>query len=183
MLRVSASRRFAEAAFEISTRDGTLEEWRKDLGTACEVASTADVARAVDSPAVPFAVRREAVEKLLAKHVSPLALNMALVLASRGRFYLLPEISEAFDDLYRRSKGIVGATVTTPLPLPADERDALQKRVEEIAGARVEMFTEIDPELVGGLCVRIGDYQIDASVATRLARLRKRLVQGTSQTS
>jgi len=180
MLRVGASRRFAEAAFEIATRDGTVEQWRKDLGSACEVASNAAAARAIDSPAVPFDVRRRAVEELLRGRVSALALNMALVLAARGRFDLMPDISEAFDDLYRRSKGIVGATVTTPLPLGAAERDALQRRVEEIAGARVELYTETDPALLGGLCVRIGDYQIDASVATRLDRLRKQLVQGTS---
>jgi F-type H+-transporting ATPase subunit delta len=183
MPRVSASRRFAEAAFEIATRDGTVESWRHDLGTACEVASDVEVARAGDSPAVPFALRRKAVEQLLSSRVSALAVNLALVLASRGRFYLLPDVSASFDDLYRRSKGIVGATVTTPLPLPADEREALQKRVEEIAGAQVELYTETDPALIGGLCVRIGDYQIDASVATRLSRLRRKLVQGASPTS
>jgi F-type H+-transporting ATPase subunit delta len=180
MLRVGASRRFAEAAFEIATRDGTVEQWRTDLGTACEVASDVALARAIDSPVVPFTNRREAVEQLLAGRVSALALNMALVLASRGRFYLMPEISEAFDDRYRRSKGIVGATVTTPTPLGAAERAALLRRVEAIAGAHVELYTETDPALIGGLCVRIGDYQIDASVATRLARLRKQLVQGTT---
>jgi F-type H+-transporting ATPase subunit delta len=180
MLRVTASRRFAEAAFEIATRDGTVESWRLDLGTACELASDVEVARAIDSPAVPFAARREALEKLLGGRVSPLAVNLALVLASRGRFHLVPDVSAQFDELWRRSKGVVGATVTTPFPLPADERVALQKRVEEIAHAQVELYTETDPELIGGLCVRIGDYQIDASVATRLSRLRKQLVQGTS---
>lgn len=179
MLRVTASRRFAEAAFEIATRDGTVEEWRKDLGTACEVAGDAEAARAIDSPAVPFEVRRKAVEDLLSSRVSPLALNLALVLAERGRFHLLPDVSESFDELYRQSRGIVGATVSTPTPLPADERDALQKRVEQIAGASVEMYTTTDLSLIGGVCVRIGDYQIDASVATRLARLRKQLVSGT----
>jgi F-type H+-transporting ATPase subunit delta len=180
MPRLGASRRFAEAAFEIATRDGTVDAWRKDLGTCCEVASDEAAARAIDSPAVPFTRRREAVEQLLSGRVSRLALNLALMLAARGRFNLLPEISTEFDDLYRRSRGIVGATVTTPTPLAADELAALQKRVEQIAGSRVELYTEINPDLIGGLCVRIGDYQIDASVATRLSRLRKQLVQGTS---
>jgi F-type H+-transporting ATPase subunit delta len=180
MPRLAASRRFAEAAFEIATRDGSVDAWRKDLGTACEVASDEAASRAIDSPAVPFEQRRKVVEQLLGKRVSPLALNLGLMLAARGRFNLLPAISSEFDDLFRRSRGIVGATVTTPTPLPADELASLHKRVEELAGSRVELYTEINPELIGGLCVRIGDYQIDGSVATRLSRLRKQLVQGTS---
>jgi F-type H+-transporting ATPase subunit delta len=180
MPHVVASRRFAEAAFEIAARDGTVEQWRSDLGTVCEIASDAAVARAIDSPVVPFDVRRKALEQLLSGRVSALALNLAFVLASRGRFSLAPSISDAFDDIYRRSKGIVGATVTTPLPLAPAERARLQKRIEEIAGGTVELYSETDPALIGGLCVRIGDFQIDASVATRLDRLRKQLVQGTS---
>jgi F-type H+-transporting ATPase subunit delta len=177
---LGASRRFAEAAFEIATRDGTVDTWRKDLATACEVARDEAAARAIDSPAVPFTRRRKAVEELLGKRVSKLVLNLALMLAARGRFSLLPQISDEFDGLVRRSRGIVSGTVTTPRPLPDDELAALQKRVEEIAGAKVELATEIDPALIGGLKVRIGDYQIDASVANRLSRLRRQLVQGTS---
>jgi F-type H+-transporting ATPase subunit delta len=180
MPRLAASRRFAEAAFEIATRDGTVEAWRKDLGVCCEMASDEAVARAIDSPAVPFERRREAVEQLLASRVSRLTLNLALMLAARGRFALLPDISSDFDELWRRSRGIVGATVTTPSVLTPSELAALQGRLEEISGSRIELYTEINPDLIGGLCVRIGDYQIDASIATRLSRLRKQLVQGTS---
>lgn len=180
MPMVGASRRFAEAAFEIATRDGNVDAWRKDLAVACEVASDAEAARAIDSPAVPFANRRKAIEELLGKRVSRLVLNLTLMLAARGRFALLPQIAAEFDALVRKSRGIVSATVTTPRPLPEDELAALHTRVEQIAGARVELTTEIDPGLIGGLKVRIGDYQIDASVANRLSRLRKQLVQGTS---
>ena len=180
MPQVAASKRFAEAAFEIATRDATVDAWRKDLAVACEVATDEAAVRAIDSPAVPFAARRQAVEQLLGRRVDRLVLNLALMLAARGRFYLLPDVSAEFDALVRRSRGIVSATVTTPTLLPTDELTALQARVERIAGAKVEMTTETDPSLIGGIKVRIGDYQIDASVANRLARLRKQLVQGTT---
>ena len=57
---------------------------------------------------------------------------------------------------------------------------AVQAHVEKLAGAKVELSATTDPALMGGLCVRIGDWQIDASVSTRLARLRKQLLVGTS---
>ena len=180
MPRRTTAKRFAEAAFEIASRDGTVDAWRRDLGVLCEAASDALALRAIDSPAVPFALRRRVVEELLDKRISKLALNLALVLAERGRFVLLPEVSTEFDELVRRSRGIVGATVTTPMPLSEKDLAALKQRVEQIAGAQVEMYTTIDPTLIGGLCVMIGDLQIDASVSTRLTRMRRQLVQGAS---
>jgi F-type H+-transporting ATPase subunit delta len=120
------------------------------------------------------------VRRLLATRISPLALNLALLLAERGRFSILPDVSSEYDALVRKSLGIVAATVTTPAPLSERELAAVKTRVEELAGARVELSTATDPSLLGGLRVRIGDLQIDASVSGRLERLRARLVQGTS---
>jgi F-type H+-transporting ATPase subunit delta len=180
MPKLGAGRRYAEAVFELAARDGTFDAWRKDFAAACAVAADDRASRAIDSPAVPFAKRREAVEQLLGKSVSPMALNLALALARRGRFALLPEISSDFDELVRRSRGIQSATVTTPAPLSKEELVAVKARVEQIAGGAVEMSTATDPSLIGGLRVMIGDLQIDASVSTRLARLRKQLVQGPS---
>ncbi len=180
MPRLSAGRRYAEAAFELAERDGTVDAWRKDLAAACELAQDERVARDIDSPAVAFVHRRKAVEALLGDRVSHSALNLALVLAQRGRFALLPQVSDEFDELVRRSRGIVAATVTTASPLSAKELAAVQARVEQLAGAKAEVSTAIDPALIGGLCIKIGDWQIDASVSTRMDRLRKQLLGGTS---
>jgi F-type H+-transporting ATPase subunit delta len=180
MSRLGAGRRYAEAAFELAERDGTVDAWRKNLAVACELAQDERVVRAIDSPAVAFVHRRKAVEELLGSRVSRMALNLALVLAQRGRFGLLPQVSDEFDELVRRSRGIVGATVTTASPLSARELAAVQARVEQMAGAKAELSTTIDPTLIGGLCIKIGDWQIDASVSTRMDRLRKQLLGGTS---
>jgi F-type H+-transporting ATPase subunit delta len=179
MTQPGAARRYAEAAFELATRDGNLDAWRKDLGAACELASDERTARAIDSPAVAFAHRRKALEELLGPTVSKMALNLCLMLARRGRFALMPEISEEFDEMVRHSRGIIGATVTSPSPLSAKDLAAVKVRIEKISGSKVELYTTTDPSMIGGLCIKIGDWQIDASVSTRLERMRKQLVQGT----
>jgi F-type H+-transporting ATPase subunit delta len=107
-------------------------------------------------------------------------LNLALLLAERGRFAVLPDVTSEYDALVRKSRGIVAAAVTTPAPLSGEELAAVKKRVEQLAGAHVELSTAIDPALLGGIRVQIGDLQIDASVSGRLERLRARLVQGAS---
>ena len=179
MPQLGAGRRYAEAAFELATRDGTVDAWRRDLGAACELASDERSVRAIDSPAVAFAHRRKAVESILGPHISRMALNLTLVLVKRGRFALMPQISEEFDEMVRHSRGIIGATVTSATPLSEKDLAAVKTRVEKIAGSKVELYTNIDPSIIGGLCVNIGDWQIDASVSTRLTRMRKQLVLGT----
>lgn len=180
MLRIGAGRRYADAAYQLAERDGTLDAWQRDLAIASGLARDERVARAVDSPTVPFAERRKSVEQLLGNLVSPQVRNLCLLLAERGRFAVLPDVSAEYDALVRESRGIVAATVATPVPLSEGEFAQVKARVEELAGAKVELVTITDPALLGGLTIRIGDRLIDASVQGRLERLRGRLVQGTS---
>lgn len=181
MARLGAARRYAEAVFELATRDGKVDAWRREVDIACGLAQDKRLVRAVDSPAVAFVQRRKAMEQLLAKRVSRQVLNLALLLVERGRFSSMPAISDEYDDLVRRSRGIVGVTLTTPAPLSEGQLAAVKVRVEQLAAAPVEITTCTDPTLIGGLCVTIGDREIDASVSARLARLRKQLIQGTSK--
>ncbi len=180
MKRLASGRRYAQAVFELAGDAGKVDAWRADLGLACEVASEAAASRIIDNPSLPIAERRRVVDRLLGKRVAPQILNLAYLLAERGRFALMPQVSREYDDLVRLSRGIVAATVTSPTRLSEPELAAVKTRVEQIAGAQAELYAEVDPSLIGGVSVMIGDQQIDASVASRLRRLRQELVQGAS---
>ena len=180
MPRFGAARRYAEAAFELAERDRTIDAWGRDLALVAELARDERVARIVSSAGVQSGKRRQVVEQLHGKDVSRLALSLALLLAERGRFAILPDVSAEYDALVRESRGIVAAIVTTPTPLSEKELAGVRARVEQLVGAKVELEAATDPGLLGGLTVRIGDRLIDASVRGRLERLRARLVQGTS---
>lgn len=181
MAQLGAARRYAEAVFELATRDGKVDEWRREIGIVCELSQDKRLVRVVDSPAVSLEQRRKTVEQLLGSRVSRQILNLACMLVGRGRFSSMSAISDEYDDLVRRSRGIVGVTVTTPTPLSTKELAAVKVKLEQLAGARVEIDTRTDPGLIGGIRVTIGDRQIDASVSTRLARLRRQLLAGTGK--
>jgi F-type H+-transporting ATPase subunit delta len=174
----TAARRYAEAAFEIARRDGTLDRWADDLRLAADVAAVPEVARVVDSPAIPFPERRRVIERLLGPRVDPAAFNLVLLLAQRGRASTLPAVAEEYRRLVRRERGIVAATVTSAVPLEPAEVEAIGARLRELTGAQVDLDRRVDPELIGGLTVRIGDRLIDSSVRGRLERLRGRIVAG-----
>jgi F-type H+-transporting ATPase subunit delta len=174
----TGARRYAEAAFEIARRDGTLERWRDDLRLATDVAMQPDAARVVDNPAISFAVRREILAALLQDRLAPPAFNLVLLLAQRGRLASVPAVAAEYKRLVDREHAVVVATVTSAVPLEPREIDAIAVRVREMTGAQAEIETAVDPELIGGLTVRIGDRLIDASVRGRLERLRDRIVAG-----
>ncbi len=180
MARTSSARRYAQAVFDLASSAGKVDEWRRDMDRVCRLAQDAQVARAMDNPAIPFAERRKALTDLLSGRTAVPVLNLALLLAMRGRFGIMPVVCDEYDSLVREARDVVGVTVVTPEPLSPVELAQLERVISARTGATLEMSTAIDPSLVGGLMVRIGDLEIDASVRGRLERLRDELVGGMS---
>lgn len=177
MARAStAARRYAEAAFQLAERDDAFEAWADGLSLVAAVASDAGVARLADNPALPHADREAGVADLFGGRVSPGVLNLARLLARRGRFETIPAVAAEFTRLLNRRNGIVEAVITSAAPLTAGEADAINARVATMTGSAVSLRTEVDAALLGGLTIKIGDQLLDASVRGRLERLRDRLV-------
>jgi F-type H+-transporting ATPase subunit delta len=176
--RTTASRRYAEAAFELARRDDALDAWAGDLATAAQLIGDERVERMVDDPSRAFAERQAILDKLLEGRIKPPARRLVALLAERGRLDLVPEIALEYDELLKRHRGIVTAIVTSAVPLTPDETSALEERLRAMTGATVELEPRIDPGLIGGLTVRIGDRLLDGSVRGRLERLRDQLIAG-----
>ncbi|MCI0585036.1 MAG: F0F1 ATP synthase subunit delta [Chloroflexi bacterium] len=171
----TAARRYAEAAFELATRDDALDAWSEGLALAARFAADDGVVHVVDNPSIPHADRQVVVGRLLEGRVVPGVLNLARLLAQRGRFERLPAIAAEYARLLNRRRGIVEAVVTSAQPLTADETTALRARVEAMTGSGVDLRSEVDEALIGGLTVRVGDQLLDASLRGRLERLRHQL--------
>ena len=116
--------------------------------------------------------------RLLEGRIQPGALRLVDLLVQRGRVRALPRVSEEFNRQLNAHRGIVMATVTSAVPLTSDETAAIRTRVEAMAGAVVDLRTEVDPALIGGLTIRVRDQLLDASIRGRLERLRDQLHAG-----
>jgi len=174
----TAARRYAEAAFEVAQRDGSLDDWRDDLQLSAQLVADERVARVVDNPARSLVERDALLRRLVGGRVAPPVENLVRLLAQRGRVELLPRIAVEYQRLLNRDRGVIEATVTSAVPLSQAESKAVRARVEEMTGASVELDEVIDESLIGGLTVRVGDRLLDASVRGRLERLRDQLVAG-----
>jgi len=172
--RDTAARRYAEAAFEIGRADGTLDQWEADLARLRDALEQEDLRALAEHPAVPFA-DKERILRRAVTDVSAEAMNLVLLMVRRGRPRAIARMTEHFADLVRRERGVALAEIRTALPLGDAQRTDVRDRLAELTGDKIEINEVVDESLIGGITVRIGDRLYDASVRSRLERLRARL--------
>jgi F-type H+-transporting ATPase subunit delta len=174
----TAARRYAEAAFQLATRDDALDAYADGLDTAAKLLGDRQLQAVLRNPARPLRERTKVVDTLLAKRVPDPVQRLVGVLVERGRVDQVGSVAAEYRRLLNRERGIVEAVATSASPLTGDETIALQEKVARMTGRTVDLRVEIDESLIGGLTVRVGDTLYDASVRGRLERLRDRLVAG-----
>jgi F-type H+-transporting ATPase subunit delta len=176
--RESAARRYAEAAFEVGLRDDTVETWRSELEIAAELAGDERAVRVLANPAIPAERRYEVLADMLGQRVSTPVLNLVRLMLRRGRIDQLPRVAAEFRRLDDARQGVTNATAVSAADLTRDEIQQLTERLEQQMGGRVVLDVEVDPSLLGGIIVRVGDRLMDGSVRGRLERLRNQLISG-----
>jgi len=174
----TAGRRYAEAVYQLATRDDALDAYGEGLDAAAQVASDARVLRLLRNPARPLKERLEIVDKMLAKRVPEPVRKLAELLVQRGKIDQIGVVAAEYRRLLNKERGVVEAVATAALPLTEDQTAALRAKVATMTGRTVDLRIAVDEALIGGLTVRVGDTLYDASVRGRLERLRQRLVAG-----
>jgi F-type H+-transporting ATPase subunit delta len=174
----TAARRYAEAAFQLASRDKALDAYAEGLELAVRVLAGDEARDIVRNPARPLRERIEFVSGMLERRVPEPVFKLVGLLVERGRVDQLPIVAADYRRLLNRERGVVEAVATAAAPLTGDETEALQRKVAKMTGRTVDLRVEVDEALIGGLTVRVGDTLYDASVRGRLERLRERLVAG-----
>ena len=169
----SAARRYAEALVGLSPDDRAVAELRTSLEKLAPVFDRATVASLRD-PSVPTKQRVAALDAALAGEPAAIRSLMVLLLET-DRIALVPQIALAFGDLVDRREGIAKARITTAVPLEEAAQRELVKRLERESGRKLRATFAVDPALIGGAKVQIGDHLIDSSVHARLVALGRQL--------
>jgi F-type H+-transporting ATPase subunit delta len=164
----SAPRRYAEAAFQLAKRDGTLDAWAEGLAVATQLVTDPRILSFVESPAQPARERLALLDRLLKGRVPEGVAKLAALLVERGRVDSLGAVTREYRRLLDIERGIVEARVTSAAPLTTDETEAVQAWAARTTGRTVELIATVDEALIGGLTVRVG-----------LERLRNQLASGT----
>lgn len=169
------AKRYATAYFSLAQAAGGVPAWREDLQAACQLFAHAEIQGVIKNPAVPRSIREQIVDDL-SKEFLPATRNLLRLLVTNQRLEVLPDLLVAYDQLADRAAGRLRAMVTAATHLDDNEQREIAAALAKRYGAAVEVTTHQDPEILGGLIVKIGDRVIDASVKTRLEQLRTALV-------
>ena len=170
----AAARRYAEAYFSLAAQQDDVASWRRELAAAADTLTDPEIAGAMSNPKVRTDERTHLILDLL-DGASPAVRNLSRLLVERKRTPLAPQILQEFDRLADREAGVVRAQVTTAVPVTPELERQLSGTLSATIGGDVRTVVVQDPEIIGGLVVRIGDRVIDGSVRTRLQQLQASL--------
>lgn len=174
MAKKAFSRRYAQAVFEIALASNELDKWRSDLWDMAHLREDLALVAWLESPKVKFEDKARLLKGLLAK-ASPLALNLACLLVSRGRFRLAGEITEGYQRLLNRHRGIETAEVVTAVPLDDVDKQWLSERLASVVGKKIVLTSSVDPSIIGGIVARVDGKLLDGSTRSQLLALKQRM--------
>ena len=172
-ITASLQGRYASALYELASDKKCVTAVETDLGTLGDaLAQAPDLAALIRNPQVGRIASAKAIEAVAGVlGLSELTRNFLGVLAANGRLSALPDIIRAFATIAAAARGEVTAEVTSAHSLDDDQLRLLTEKLKAREGRDVKIKASVDPEILGGLVVRIGSRQIDSSIRTRLNSL------------
>jgi F-type H+-transporting ATPase subunit delta len=170
------ARRYARAIFELAQEKGEIDAWSRRLQVVRAVLHDPKAQAVFSNPTIPPAQRLEVLEGLGSRAMGKEGLNLARLLVASRKVAALDGIIEEYERMADEAAGRVRAMATTAVEISDADRRRLGKELGDRLGKEVRLEAQVDPAIVGGVVLQFGDRVIDASVAGRLQRLRRRLV-------
>ncbi len=165
------ARPYAVAAFNLGKEQNALAKWSEMLGFAAAVASDAQMQAYIQDPKVVSSELQSTFLKVCGDKLNEHGQNLIKVLVEYNRMDILQAITSAFEELKAQDEGVLDAQIVVAAKPSAAEVADLVKRLEVKFGKKIEAIVSVDPELIGGIKIIVGDTVIDASVKGQLQSL------------
>ncbi|MEM8937412.1 MAG: F0F1 ATP synthase subunit delta [Pseudomonadota bacterium] len=169
--------RYATALFELAKESNAVDAVEADLSALSAAMDGSPELRAfIKSPVYNRDDQLRAITAIAERAgSSALTSNFLKLLAKNGRLFSLPDVIKTFAALAAEDRGEAPAEAVSATAMTADQVSALRQELEAMVGKRVTLETRVDPDLLGGLVVKVGSKMVDASLRTKLNRLKSEL--------
>ncbi len=166
--------RYAKALFDYAAEEKILEKVNADMRLIRNVCRQNKEFRVIlKSPIVNKRKKISILRGIFKEHVTPATMTYLQIIAKKTRENYLPEIARHFNGLYLEHQNIKSATVRTAVPIDEPLRRKIISLLEQQTQARIHLAEEVDPELIGGFVIQVGDQQFDMSIQRKLMLLRR----------
>lgn len=177
MAGAKSAGRYAKALLELAIETKKVEVIEKDIKELLDTSdSTRDLKIFLHSPLVKADKKIVTIKEIFKKFDKKTLDFLALVIQN-GRDCIILEIANSFQSQLKEHRGIVTVEVTSASELGKKASDAISTAIKKQTKGEVELVKKIDPTLIGGFQVRMGDYQIDASVSSSLNKIKQELIK------
>ena len=168
---------YAHALFEVASEHDVIDDVREQLGQfADELGDNRDLQVFLFSPYFSSQEKKDGIGKII-DGADERFLNFLELLAERHRMPAIFRIRRAYDGLWREENKLLPVTVTSAIELDEGLVKGLGERIEEQTGKKVELTSRVDPDVLGGLVLQVGNMVLDASIRNRLEQLRKQVAK------
>lgn len=174
MSEFKVASRYAKSLIDLSIEQGNLEAVKEDMDHFIGVLRANKELQAVlKNPIMKQDHKKNILNALFSDKIHPSISSFFNIMVRKGRGGILYGTAQEFVREYNEYKGIIKATVTSAAPLSDKNFEALREVIAKEVKAEVVLKNEVDADLIGGFVVKVGDQQIDASIAGRLRKLEK----------
>ena len=171
----TVARPYAEAAFELAREQNALPVWSEMLRFATTIVADERMKAALENPRLSTGDKEALLLSIAGDRINADGRSFLRVLIEADRVALLPQIRALFDQLKDDAENVAKATIESALPLSDEETATLTKALEKRFGKKIEATVAVNPALIGGARITVGDAVIDGSVQAKLEAMRARL--------
>ncbi len=177
MVDIRVARRYARALFEVALKQGQLQQTADELNSLRTLLEQSSELRAFFySPLIPRDRKITRLREALSARLQPHTMRLLELLVEKRREKFLEAVCDEFRRLQEAHMGVVRATIESATPLTETEQNALIQKLQQSTGKTIIPTFEVNPALIGGVRVQMGDYQIDGTLRGALDRLRDQIM-------
>ena len=168
---------YARSLFEVASEQNKLDTIKEQLGEFADaLAGNREFAVYFFSPYFSVEEKKDGLRRAV-EGADPIFANFLEALLERHRMPAIYRIRTEFETLYDKTNKLLPVQVTSAIELDSELVASLGRRIGEQTGNQIELSTNIDPEILGGIVLRVGNFILDASIKTRLEQLRREVAQ------
>jgi F-type H+-transporting ATPase subunit delta len=174
------ARVYGRSLFQVALEQGKLDELREQLGQFADaLEENRQLAVFFFSPYFSTIEKQDALGRLLTGAEEAL-LNFLSLLIENHRMPVIFRIRQQYEQLWEEKNRLLPVEITSAIELDQATTESLGRTIGERAGCKVTLAARVDPDILGGIVVRVGNSILDASIRNRLEQLRRQVAQGTS---
>lgn len=177
MIEKRVADKYSHALLSVAETYGTEDVFLKQLeGIVSLQNTTPSIKIFLISPTIPKTVKKNVIKTICEGKYEPKLVRFFLLLIDKLRFQYLPEIVECYKKKLLGKRGVVQVKMITAIPATSEESQAFKARIEALTGKKIELLESLDPKIGGGGVLILDQHIYDASVSTKLERLKNHLL-------